>query len=86
MAKRKMRKGRLGPQFICDRTGMKHPMVEGVFEEGTGWFVHFSVTDGRFSLTEHPQAKPIILDGDDQILPFATGEQIDNSDHDNPDD
>ena len=39
---------------ICDRSGFEYPMSEMVIEPGTGWLVHKSQSDGRWSLAAHP--------------------------------
>lgn len=41
---------------ICDRTGNRYPMSEMVIEPGTNYLVHKSVSDGKWSLVEHPLA------------------------------
>jgi hypothetical protein len=41
---------------ICDRTGFRYPMRDMVVEPGTNYLVHKSVSDGSWSLTEHPLA------------------------------
>lgn len=53
-----MRRGRVGrnkgASAICDRTGFRYPMSEMVLEPGTNYLVHRSVSDGKWSLVEHP--------------------------------
>jgi hypothetical protein len=44
--------------FICDRSGFKYPYKEGVIEPGTGFFVHYTENDGKYSLVSHPQNNP----------------------------
>lgn len=39
---------------ISDRSGVRYPMNEMVIEPGTGWLVHKSESDGKYSLTNHP--------------------------------
>lgn len=39
---------------ICDRTGVRYPMNQMVIEPGTNYLVHRSVSDGNWSLVEHP--------------------------------
>lgn len=57
--------------FICDRSGFKYPYSEGVLEPGTGLFVHKSESDGRYSLTRHPQNFPPKIEPDPKPLRFA---------------
>jgi hypothetical protein len=53
---------------ICDRTGFEYPMSEMVIEPGTGWLVHKSVSDGKFSSVCHP------LNNLDRYLKNKTGD------------
>lgn len=39
---------------ISDRSGFRHPISEMVIEEGTGYLVHKSETDGMWNLVDHP--------------------------------
>ena len=43
-----------GASAICDRTGFRYPMSEMVVEPGTNYLVHRSVSDGQWSVVEHP--------------------------------
>ena len=43
-----------GASAISDRSGFRFPMNEMVVEQGTGWLVHRSETDGEYSLVTHP--------------------------------
>lgn len=43
---------------ICDRSGFKVRYSEMVKEPGTGYWVHKSESDGRYSAVNHPQNFP----------------------------
>jgi len=40
---------------ISDRSGMKFPYREMVIEPGTGYLVHYTESDGMYSIVNHPQ-------------------------------
>jgi hypothetical protein len=40
---------------ICERSGFRFPYKEMIFEPGTGLFVHYSESDGKFNRVDHPQ-------------------------------
>jgi hypothetical protein len=42
---------------ICQRSGFKYPYRDLVVEPGTGWLVHWSMSDGMWNLKDHPQNK-----------------------------
>lgn len=43
---------------ICQRSGLKKPYSEMIFEPGTNYWVHRSEDDGEDSLVTHPQNYP----------------------------
>lgn len=53
---------------VSDRSGFVFPMSEMVIEPGTGWLVHKSESDGKWSLTNHP------LNNLDKYLKGKTGD------------
>jgi hypothetical protein len=57
--------------FICDRSGAKYPYKEGVKEPGTGLFVHYSWSDGRWNAVTHPLNKPPAPRQEQKPLRFA---------------
>lgn len=40
---------------ICQRSGLRFPYKEMVFEPGTGLFVHYTESDGMYNRVDHPQ-------------------------------
>jgi len=59
---------------ICDRTGTRFPMSEMIKEPGTGYLIHYSVSDGMWNMVDHPQAnlqKWAQLSGDPYPVPNA---------------
>lgn len=61
---------------ICDRSGFKYPWSEMVVEPGTGWLVHRSESDGKYSLVSHPQNFPADVT-DYESLPWTRPELVD---------
>ncbi len=49
---------------ICDRSGYEYPMSEMVVEPGTNYLVHHTMSDGMYSLVDHPQNFPVTKIGD----------------------
>ena len=41
---------------ISDRSGMKFPIKEMIYEPGTNYFIHKSESDGKYNAVDHPQA------------------------------
>ncbi len=41
---------------ISDRSGMRFPMREMIYEPGTHIFIHKSESDGSYNAVDHPQA------------------------------
>jgi len=71
---RKTKRGwRNGPSAICDRSGFRYPMSEMVKEPGTNFLVHKSMSDGMFSITEHPcnNKQRYLKTGDPKPVPNA---------------
>lgn len=42
---------------ICDRSGFKYPYNQMVHEPGTGLFVHWTESDGKWNLVDNPRNK-----------------------------
>jgi hypothetical protein len=64
--------------FISDRSGMKFRMSEGIEEPGTGLFIHYSESDGKYNAVDHPQAnlhKYAEFGGDPQALEDPSPDQ-----------
>lgn len=40
---------------VCERSGFKFNYKEMVHEPGTNYWVHWTESDGKWSLVEHPQ-------------------------------
>jgi len=40
---------------ISDRSGLRFPYNEMLYEQGTNFFVHKSESDGRYNEKDHPQ-------------------------------
>lgn len=85
----KGRKGNSNASAISDRSGKKYPMREMVIEPGTGWLVHKSESDGRYSLNEHPvnnkhrylrgkQGDPYPVENARPRAPYPTGISVFN--------
>jgi hypothetical protein len=67
---------------ISDRSGFRHPIKEMVIEEGTGWLVHKSETDGMWNLVDHPlnHVQRYVEFGDPFPIENARPEQVFESD------
>lgn len=49
---------------ISDRSGLRFPYNEMLFEPGTGIWVHKSETDGQYNIVDHPQGRVKAPKGD----------------------
>lgn len=60
---------------VCDRSGFAFPYREMVKEPGTGFIVHWTESDGGYSIVNHPQNFPPKDLGDAIALRWARPER-----------
>ena len=64
---RKFAKGKRAYSY-SERSGLKFPYNEMIFEKGTNLWIHHSESDGRYNEVTHPQNKPPKKIGDNESL------------------
>lgn len=59
---------------ISQRSGLRFPYNEMIKEEGTGYFIHRSESDGEYNAVTHPQQRLKTPKPDKQSLPYVSGD------------
>ncbi len=59
---------------ISQRSGLRYPYNQMIFEEGTNLFIHKSESDGIYNEVDHPQRNIKGVKSDAQALPYVSGD------------